>query len=116
MYDYWLDSGLWNAKSANGDYEHVNDPAIDKDLAAAAAAPTVAAQTAALLPAMQYVAQNLPVIPVTTASEWFEYDSDNYVGWPTQADPYETGQPSGTNNGPGSGTDLVVILHLKPRA
>ena len=115
LYDYWLDSGLWNAKAANGDYEHVNDPAINKDLAAAAGAPTVAAQTAALVPVMKYVADNLPVVPVTTASEWFEYNSDHFTGWPTQQNPYETGQPSGTNNGPGSGTDLVVALHLKPR-
>jgi len=115
MYDYWLDSGLWNAKAATGDYEHVNSAAIQKDLVAAAGAPTVAAQTSALLPVMKYVAQNLPVIPVTTASEWFEYNSDHFTGWPTQQNPYETGQPSGTNNGPGSGTDLVVALHLKPR-
>ena len=61
-----------------------------------------------------YVANNLPIIPTTTASEWFEYNSQNYTGWPTQQNPYETGQPSGTNNGPGSGTDEVVILHLRP--
>jgi peptide/nickel transport system substrate-binding protein len=116
LYDYWLDSTLVNGKTANGDYERVSDSALDKDLATAAGEPTVAAQTAALLPAMKYVAENLPVIPVTTASEWFEYDSDHFTGWPTQADPYETGQPSGTNNGPGTGSDLVVVLHLKPRA
>ena len=52
---------------------------------------------------------------MTTASEWFEYDSDHFVGWPTQANPYETGQPSGTNLGAGAGTDLVVVLHLSPR-
>ena len=49
-----------------------------------------------------YVAQNLPVIPTTTASEWFEYDSQNYIGWPSQSNPYETGQPSGTNLGAGA--------------
>jgi peptide/nickel transport system substrate-binding protein len=75
----------------------------------------VAQQTADLAPIETYVAQNLPVIPVTTASEWFEYNSQRYVGWPTQANPYETGQPSGTNTGAGAGTDEVVILHLSPR-
>ena len=60
------------------------------------------------------MAANLPVIPVTTASEWFEYNSGHFTGWPTQSDPYDTGQPSGTNNGPGTGTDEVVILHLHP--
>ena len=72
-------------------------------------------QTSDLAPIETYVAQNLPVIPITTASEWFEYNSQNYVGWPTQTNPYETGQPTGTNSGAGAGTDEVVILHLKPR-
>jgi hypothetical protein len=53
---------------------------------------------------------------VDTASQWFQSNSQNYTGWPTQDDPYESGQPSGTNNGPGSGTDEVVLLHLRPRA
>jgi peptide/nickel transport system substrate-binding protein len=61
------------------------------------------------------VAENLPVIPTTTASEWFEYNSQHYVGWPTQSDPYETGQPSGMNNSLSTGSDEVVILHLRPR-
>src|SRR2546430_5339718 len=34
----------------------------------------------------------------TTASQWFQYNSQNYVGWPTPDNPYETGQPTGTNN------------------
>ena len=85
-------------------------------LAKLAGAETTAEQTAALVPIAKYVAANLPIIPTTTASEWFEYNSQNFVGWPTPQNPYESGQPSGTNNGPGSGTDEVVILHLRPRA
>jgi peptide/nickel transport system substrate-binding protein len=115
MYDNWLDFGLVNGKTASGDFERLNDPALIKDLQAAAASPTVAAQTAALTPVMRYVAQNLPIIPIDTSSEWFEYNSQRFVGFPTQANPYETGQPSGSNNGPGTGTDLVVVLHLSPR-
>jgi peptide/nickel transport system substrate-binding protein len=85
-------------------------------LATLAGASTVAQQTSDLVPIEKYVAANLPVIPVTTASEWFEYNSQHFVGWPTQQNPYETGQPSGTNNNAGSGTDEVVILHLRPRS
>ena len=75
-------------------------------------------QTWVLTPAalVEFVAANLPIIPTTTASQWFQYNSQNYVGWPTPDNPYESGQPSGTNNGPGSGTDEVVLLHLRPRA
>ncbi len=115
LYDNWLNSALNNGKANAGDYEGLKNAAIDKALAQLAGASTVAQQTAALAPIETYVAQNLPVIPVTTASEWFEYNSQNFVGWPTQTNPYETGQPTGTNTGAGAGTDEVVILHLKPR-
>jgi peptide/nickel transport system substrate-binding protein len=115
MYDGWLDSTLATGKAATGDFERLKDPAINAMLAKLAGAPTVAQQTAALAPIAQFVAANLPIIPTTTASEWFEYNSQHYVGWPTQQNPYETGQPSGSNNGPGSGTDEVIILHLTPR-
>jgi peptide/nickel transport system substrate-binding protein len=114
MYDGWLNSSLATGKSATGDYERLKAPAMDAALGKLAGASTVADQTAALAPIAKYVADNLPIIPTTTASEWFEYNSQHYVGWPTQQNPYETGQPSGSNNGPGSGTDLVVILHLTP--
>jgi len=115
MYNGWLNSTLASGSAAVGDYERLNDPALNADLATLAGATTVSQQATALVPLEQYVAANLPVIPVTTAPEWFEYNSQNYTGWPSQANPYDSGQPSGTNNGPGSGTDEVVILHLTPR-
>jgi peptide/nickel transport system substrate-binding protein len=115
MYDGWLDSSLATGSTATGDFERLNNPTINAALATLAGASTTATQTQALVPIEKYVADNLPIIPTTTASQWFEYNSQNYTGWPTQQNPYETGQPSGTNNGPGSGTDEVVILHLVPR-
>ena len=115
MYNGWLNSSLATGKSATGNYERLKEPAIDAALAQLAGASTTPEQTAALTPIAKYVAANLPIIPTTTASQWFEYDSQHFVGWPTEQNPYETGQPSGTNNGPGSGTDFVVILHLRPR-
>jgi peptide/nickel transport system substrate-binding protein len=115
MYDGWLDSSLASGNAATGDYERLNNPTINADLATLAAAGTTAAQTQALVPIEQYVANNLPVIPTTTASQWYEYNSQNYTGWPTQQNPYESGQPSGQNNGGTTGTDEVVILHLRPR-
>jgi peptide/nickel transport system substrate-binding protein len=116
MYDGWLDSALSSGKTATGNYERLKDPAVDQMLAKLAGSETTAQQTAALEPIAKYVAANLPVIPTTTSSQWFQYNSQNYVGWPTPDNPYQTGQPSGTNNGPGSGTNEVVLLHLRPRA
>jgi peptide/nickel transport system substrate-binding protein len=116
MYDSWLDSSLSSGKTATGNYERLNDPAVDQMLAKMAGAETTAQQTAALEPIAKYVAANLPIIPTTTASQWCQYNSQNYVGWPTPDNPYETCQPTGTNNNAGSGTDEVVLLHLRPRA
>ena len=114
-YDYWLNSSLASGNNATGDFERVANSSLDADLVKLAGASTLSQQTADLVPLEDYVASNLPVIPTTTASDWFEYSSQYFVGWPTQADPYESGQPSGTNNNAGSGTDEVVILHLSPR-
>ena len=115
LYDNWLNSTLDNGKANTGDYEGLKNSALDADLAKLAGDSSVAQQTTDLAPIESYVASNLPVIPITTASEWFEYNSQHWVGWPTQANPYETGQPTGTNTGAGAGTDEVVILHLSPR-
>ena len=116
LYDNWLDDSLNNGKANAGDYEGLKDAAIETDLHNLAGDQTTAEQITDLTPIIQYVAANLPVIPVTTASAWFEYNSKDFVGWPTQQDPYEIGQPTGSNTGGGAGTDEVVILHLKPRS
>ena len=90
------------------------DPEIQAALQKLANDQFPAEQTADLAPIEKYVATQLPVIPTTTAADWFEYNSQRFVGWPTKDDPYESGQPSGNNNGPGTGSDEVVLLHLKP--
>jgi peptide/nickel transport system substrate-binding protein len=119
IYDGWLDSALSTgsaAKAATGDFERLDDPALDADLATLAGANTVSQQATDLVPLEKYVADNLPVIPLETAAEWFEYNSQYFVGWPTTQDPYDSGQPSGSNNGAGAtGSDEVVLLHLSPR-
>ena len=114
LYQNWLDDSLISSSGATGDFERLKDPAIESDLAALSSARDVTTQAAALAPIAKYVAANLPVIPTTTAADWFEYNSQNYVNWPTQAFEYDSGEPSGTNNGPGTGSDEVVLLHLTP--
>jgi peptide/nickel transport system substrate-binding protein len=117
MYNGWLNSTLATGSAATGDFERLNDPALDADLTALASASTVSQQATALVPLENYVKANLPVIPLTTAADWFEYNSQDFTGWPTQQDPYDSGQPSGSNNGANStGSDEVVILHLQPRS
>ncbi len=112
LYDTWLDENL--IQSGAGDYEHLKNATINADLAKLNSDQTVAEQKADMAPIEEYVATNLPVIPTTTAADWFEYNSQHFTGWPTQDNPYDSGQPSGTNNGPSTGSDEVILLHLKP--
>ena len=112
LYDTWLDDAL--IAGGQGDFEHLKNPTIDADLAKLNSDQTVAEQKADMAPIEQFVADNLPVIPTTTAADWFEYTSKHFTGWPTQQNPYDSGQPSGNNNGPGTGSDEVVLLHLQP--
>jgi peptide/nickel transport system substrate-binding protein len=113
-YAYWLNSADVTKAGATADFERLNDPTLDTDLAALAGASTTAEQTTDLVPLEQYVAANVPVIPTVTASDWFEYNSQSYTGWPTQSNPYQAGQPAGNNIGGTTGSSLVVILHLRP--
>jgi peptide/nickel transport system substrate-binding protein len=115
LYDNWLDDTLLTGASGHtGDYEMLKDSTIQSELAKLKGDQTTAQQAADLAPIEKYVAANLPIIPTTTAAEWSEINSTNYSGWPSQSNPYDSGQPSGTNNGPGTGTNEVVLLHLKP--
>jgi peptide/nickel transport system substrate-binding protein len=114
LYSNWLDSRLATGNNATGDYERLKDPNINAMLDKLNADQTVDQQTADLEPIMKYVAQNLPVIPTVNSAAWFEFNSQHFTGWPSESNPYDSGQPSGSNNGPGTGSDEVVILHLKP--
>ena len=106
LYNDWLNSAQ-ATNNAAGDYERLNDPAVDADLAKLAADNTVAAQQADLAPIEQYVAQNLPIIPTVYGVVFDEYNTGKFTGWPTQANPYESGSPN-------TPTNEVVILRLRP--
>jgi len=112
LYNGWLNPT--EIGSGNGNYERLNNPTMTADLNKLNGDATIAQQTADLTPIEEYVANNLPVIPTTTSAEWCEYSSAHYTGWPTQSNPYQSCQPSGTNNGQSTGTDEYVLLHLKP--
>jgi peptide/nickel transport system substrate-binding protein len=115
MYDNWLDHTLVQGANTAGDFGRLNDPNVQSMLAKIAGdQPGSAQQVTDFQPLLKYVADNLPVIPTVFSAQWFEANSAHFTGWPTQTNPYQTGQPSGNNNGPGTGTDEYVILHLKP--
>jgi peptide/nickel transport system substrate-binding protein len=106
FYDYWLNSAL-ATKNAAGNYERLNNKAIDRDLASLASQTTVAGQLKYLTPIEEYVANNLPIIPTVYGAAFDEYNTTRFSGWPSASNPYESGSPN-------TPTNEVVVLHLHP--
>ena len=116
LYDNWLDSALAKGTAATGDYERLNNPAIDADAGqagrrldggAADGRPRPDRELRRREPAGHPDHHGVGVVRVQLAST-------SSAGRPSRTRT-RPGQPSGTNNSAGSGTDEVVILHLTPR-
>ncbi|MGH3470473.1 MAG: ABC transporter substrate-binding protein [Nocardioidaceae bacterium] len=81
-------------KSASGDYERYHNAAVDALLNEYAAAST-SQQVAIIKQIGQAMLRDVPVIPVTEGVDWFQYNTSDIEGWPTQAQPYA--QPAAFN-------------------
>jgi peptide/nickel transport system substrate-binding protein len=114
MYDNWLDPSLIAGANTSGDFGRFQNATVAADLKKLANDSTTATQATDLGPILNIVATQLPVIPLVGGAAWSQYNSTHFTGWPTASNPYQSGQPSGSNNGPGSGTDEDVLLHLAP--
>jgi peptide/nickel transport system substrate-binding protein len=49
--------------------------------------------------------EQFPVVPLWYGAKWFEYRTENAVGWPSEKNPYA--HQDGTNA-------LLIITHLRP--
>jgi len=103
VYNNWLNSKLIG--TGGGDFERSRNAAMQTDLTTLAGATTVKAQKADLLPIEQYVAANLPVIPILYGASFDEYNTGAFSGWPTSTNAYESGSPN-------TPTNEVIVLHL----
>jgi peptide/nickel transport system substrate-binding protein len=106
LYDNWLDSKLITS-NRNGNFEGLRDPKVDGYLHQLGTAVSTKDQLKYLAPIEQYVATQLPVISTVYGAAFDEYNSGAFSGWPTAANPYESGSPN-------TPTNEVVVLHLKP--
>jgi peptide/nickel transport system substrate-binding protein len=106
LYNDWLNSAQATSNAA-GDFERLKDPKVDSMLAKLASDNSVADQRSDLAPIEQYVSTNLPIIPTVYGVVFDEYNTSHFTGWPSAADPYESGSPN-------TPTNEVVVLHLKP--
>jgi peptide/nickel transport system substrate-binding protein len=107
----WLDSAgsAPIGKPAATNYERYSNPATD-DLFRQYAGSTSASQQHAIIDKVQQVMLNdLPVIPVVQAVDWFQWDDASLTGWPTPGNPYA--QPAAY-----AYPDMEqVLLHLRSK-
>jgi peptide/nickel transport system substrate-binding protein len=93
----WLFSGNSApiGQPAGSNFERYSNPSTDA-LINAYPKTTDAGQQHAIVSKLQKVMlQEVPVIPVTEAVDWFQYDTGSFKGWVTQSNPYA--QPAAYN-------------------
>ncbi|HEY7832616.1 MAG TPA: ABC transporter substrate-binding protein [Ktedonobacterales bacterium] len=110
---YYLDP-LLNSAHISGagatNWAGWHDSKTDQLLNQYATSSDPATQVQALQGLTDIMANQLPVIPVLDAIQFFEYTTANWTGWPTPANPYAIG--SAYPLAPGDNEQ--VLLHLTP--
>ena len=95
-------------QDAPSNYGRYSNPAVDKALDDFAAADE-ATQMQLLSTVQEAMLRDVPVIPTTESVQWYEYNTKNFTGWPTEQDPYALPAPW-------QFPDVEqVLLHLAPK-
>jgi peptide/nickel transport system substrate-binding protein len=86
---YSLDSANTAAigKQANGNWERYSNPAVDKLFKEYTSADD-AGQVAIIKQISSYVIKDVPIIPTVSYGSWYQYNTQDLLGWPTANDPY----------------------------
>jgi peptide/nickel transport system substrate-binding protein len=92
------------------DWSQWKDAATDNLLNQYAATSDPAKQKAAIQGLTKIMADQLPVIPLLDAVQFFEYTTVHWTGWPTPQNPYAVGSSYQL----AAGDNEQVILHLTP--
>ena len=109
-FQQWMDSTATApiGTAASGNWGRFKSPAAQTALSQLAAATTATAQQAAVGSLQQIMATQVPEAPLLYGALWAEWSTKNYIGWPSQANPY-------SDPGPSNNQDVeFVILHLTP--
>ncbi len=96
-------------KSASDDWERYINHSTDALFAQYASTTSTSVQQTVVDELQKVMLDDVPVIPVTEAVDWYQYDTQHIGGWVTQSDPYA--QPN-QYAWPDWG---VVLLHLYPK-
>jgi peptide/nickel transport system substrate-binding protein len=110
MYQSMMDEKIYKpvgTASPAGNWGRFRNADATKALDEYANAADEATRTKAMNTLQKVFVEQVPVIATSASNMGGEYSTKNWVGWPTEADPYAPGQP---NQPPA----LDVVLHLKP--
>ena len=80
-------------QSAQGDYGRYKNTTVDQLFGQYAAATTAADQESAIKQISTYMINDVPLIPVIEAVDWYQYSTADLQGWPSAADPYAQPAP-----------------------
>jgi peptide/nickel transport system substrate-binding protein len=107
----WLFSGNTApiGKDATTNYERYSNPATDKLFAEYGQTTSSATQHQIVDELQQVMLSQVPFIPITEESDWFQYNTSSITGWPSQSDPYAL---PAIYQYPDMGQ---VLLHLAPK-
>ena len=95
-------------KSAGSNFERYSNPQTDALINQYAQTTSQATQQSIVDQLEKVMLSDVPVIPITEAVDWFQYDTGSFSGWPTPSNPYA--QPAAYNY-PDWGQ---LMLHLSP--
>ena len=110
MYENIMDGALYKpvgTAGVGGNYGRFQDPAATEALQQYANATDDATRGQALNTLQQIMVDQMPMVPLMAANAGGEYSTKNWVGWPSDANPYGPAQPTQPNA-------LDVVLHLQP--
>jgi peptide/nickel transport system substrate-binding protein len=97
-------------KQASTNWERYSNPATDTlfNQYGATISPTM--QQSIVNQLQQVMLTQVPVIPITEAVNWYQYDTSKFTGWATPSNPFALPAPYAT---PDMG---IMLLHLAPKA
>jgi peptide/nickel transport system substrate-binding protein len=75
-------------KSAAGDWERYDSAATNALFSKYASTTSAAVQHTVVDELQKVMLADVPVIPVTEAVDWYQYDTQSIGGWVTPSDPY----------------------------
>lgn len=96
------------AKSGGWNWGHYSNKQFDNLIENYASTSDAGTQKTLINQMQELFNQQMPVIPLLDAANWYEYSTRHFTGWPAQDTPYALGP---TYDAPGN---EIIVTHLQP--